>query len=1022
MHRAMVGLPPRSSLPFRVARACALVAACAGLAASAWGQDSAHPARERRFVVAGPAGAIDLTAAPRASREFRAEAPRFMRHRVVIVTEGDLTPAHRERISALGGGPARALGNGSYTVAIAPDRVAELEREPWVRSVAWFRPEWKVAPDLGRRVFDDPERRTLADRGMSRVQVHLFADAAAPEVIAVRDAISDLPGAVVYATSVIGSSTMISADVARADFEAIAGIPSVQFVEPAPEITFRNNTARGVVQSNTPGNVPLHNAGLTGLGQTIAVCDSGLDTAHCAFIGVGKLVAFNGAPNVTDHGTHVACIAAGDAVVAGDLRGHAYQAGLVFSRTPAFTFDQLGDVFEIQASQGAFVHSNSWGDDNATIYTGMCRSIDDFMHADEDQLVVFAATNQTLLRTPENSKNALSVAAVNDSPNQDFYCSGGFGLTSDDRLKPDVAAPGCSITSADGLTACSTRTTSGTSMATPAVSATAVLLRQYFTEGRYPTGTPTPSDAFVPSGALLKAMLINSATGVVGVPDLPASENSFRAWGRILSDDVAYLPGDTRRTCVVDVRNADGLVSGGFFEVPVLVTGSAELLKITLTWTDPPPAPGIQTALVNDLNLTVTAPNATAYLGNNFTGGVSAPGGAADTRNNVEQVHISAPDPGVWTVRIDASSIPEGTQGFALVVTGEIDPGVVPLTVSSIDPPSTIAPGAAAPTFQVRIAEGSDTLVPGSPSLHYRYAGPTFSTKPLAPLGGDLYEAELPKASCGHTPEFYVSAEGAVSGIVASPITGLSGARTAAVGTSTTSEIFSEDFETGIPGDWTISGAPAEWNPPDDPGPWYATSGCSGGGGCTGSTWAYCGNPNTCTYDGAGTVNASLFTPAINLPAIGPNERLRLVFCTAMSNENASRYDRGIVRIAGLDLDETPHTDGAWITREVDLSGFAGQSVQLEFWFNTFDTFSNAFGGWKIDSIAVERTTFACVEPCPGDLNASGTVDAADFTILAGSFGLQPNATRSEGDLNADGKVDAQDFVIFAGVFGTECD
>lgn len=48
-------------------------------------------------------------------------------------------------------------------------------------------------------------------------------------------------------------------------------------------------------------------------------------------------------------------------------------------------------------------------------------------------------------------------------------------------------------------------------MATPVAAASATLLRQYFMDGFYPTGLRTSANAFIPTGALVKAMLINSA-------------------------------------------------------------------------------------------------------------------------------------------------------------------------------------------------------------------------------------------------------------------------------------------------------------------------------------------------------------------------------------------------------------------------------------------------------------------------------------------------------------------------------
>ena len=89
-------------------------------------------------------------------------------------------------------------------------------------------------------------------------------------------------------------------------------------------------------------------------------------------------------------------------------------------------------------------------------------------------------------------------------------------------LKPDIAAPGSFLTSAKGAgygskptndTSLNTLTTYyGTSMATPVISGSAALFRQYFMQGWYPKRTPTKNDGFTPSSSLLKAALINSAS------------------------------------------------------------------------------------------------------------------------------------------------------------------------------------------------------------------------------------------------------------------------------------------------------------------------------------------------------------------------------------------------------------------------------------------------------------------------------------------------------------------------------
>jgi hypothetical protein len=51
----------------------------------------------------------------------------------------------------------------------------------------------------------------------------------------------------------------------------------------------------------------------------------------------------------------------------------------------------------------------------------------------------------------------------------------------------------------------------------------------------------------------------------------------------------------------------------------------------------------------------------------------------------------------------------------------------------------------------------------------------------------------------------------------------------------------------------------------------------------------------------------------------------------------------------------------------------------------------------------------------PGDFNEDGTIDMADFLILAANF--DTGRTFAEGDNNFDGRVDLQDFVEFRILF-----
>ncbi|BDA48510.1 probable serine protease/ABC transporter B family protein tagD [Coccomyxa sp. Obi] len=91
-----------------------------------------------------------------------------------------------------------------------------------------------------------------------------------------------------------------------------------------------------------------------------------------------------------------------------------------------------------------------------------------------------------------------------------FFSS--IGPTLDGRIKPDIIATGTTISTSSSRQAndytCSLDAMRGTSMATPMVAGGLLLIRQYFTEGWYPSGAPNSSCSYTPSGPLMKAVLL----------------------------------------------------------------------------------------------------------------------------------------------------------------------------------------------------------------------------------------------------------------------------------------------------------------------------------------------------------------------------------------------------------------------------------------------------------------------------------------------------------------------------------
>jgi len=107
-------------------------------------------------------------------------------------------------------------------------------------------------------------------------------------------------------------------------------------------------------------------------------------------------------------------------------------------------------------------------------------------------------------------------------------------------------------------------------------------------------------------------------------------------------------------------------------------------------------------------------------------------------------------------------------------------------------------------TIEVQINEIGDTYVDGSGLLHYRFDDGTFQSVSLTHINDNLYEAILPSASCGDSPEFYFSAETSSSGIITSPSNAPSSVYDCLVGEFT--ELFSDDFETDT--GWTVEDSP----------------------------------------------------------------------------------------------------------------------------------------------------------------------------------------------------------------------
>jgi hypothetical protein len=208
-------------------------------------------------------------------------------------------------------------------------------------------------------------------------------------------------------------------------------------------------------------------------------------------------------------------------------------------------------------------------------------------------------------------------------------------------------------------------------MAAPTVAGLAALVRQYFTEGYSPSGMARPEDAFEPSAALVKAVLIASAVDLSarGCPAEPIPSHD-QGWGLVQLDTALAFAGGRHRLLIDDHRAGFAAADDPPVRVQLSLTEPGPL-KVVLAWTDAPSTSLADVNLLNDLDLVVTGPDG-FYLGNVFAGGRSIAGGNPDRVNNVEVVYLPEAAKGPWSIEIRAAAIPVPEQDFALVATGPV--------------------------------------------------------------------------------------------------------------------------------------------------------------------------------------------------------------------------------------------------------------------------------------------------------------------------------------------------------------
>jgi len=237
-----------------------------------------------------------------------------------------------------------------------------------------------------------------------------------------------------------------------------------------------------------------------------------------------------------------------------------------------------------------------------------------------NQLNIVFLVNKSVLAIMKDSNNVsvLSDYVVNNS----YHYEPGFfssrGPSNSGLIKPEIVAPEMIRSARAKCRGCSadlTVTKEGTSMAVPAVSGSAMLVRQYYRQGFYPYGYPNKESSILPSSSLIKATIITSCAPLTTQTLIPDVVGGF---GSIHIGDALFLDNDTP----FGTRIADNVLIKPKEDIKSCITieNTSENLIIVISWLDPPMNHDNPIPLNSDLDLYVIDPSGKVFFGNNYDG------------------------------------------------------------------------------------------------------------------------------------------------------------------------------------------------------------------------------------------------------------------------------------------------------------------------------------------------------------------------------------------------------------------
>lgn len=423
--------------------------------------------------------------------------------------------------------------------------------------------------------------------------------------------------------------------------------------------------------------------GFTGQGVRGEVMDGNVRDTHVD-LRTPPLLFHGNRSGSASHGTPTTGIVFGRGIGNRQGRGMLPDGQGIFADYDFAQTNRYTHTMELQqAPYFAVFQSNSWGDARTRSYTNISFQMDEIIF-DADFLICQSQSNagNQDSRPQAWAKNIVSVGGVyhrNTLTKSDDAWSGGasIGPAADGRIKPDLTHFYDNIFTTSSTSDTSyTSTFGGTSGATPITAGHFGVMFQMWHKGVFGNYAPGHSVfAARPHFTTAKAIMINTADQYPFSGTGHDLTRVHQGWG------------------MADLRILYGLRDNMFVvneDVPLRLNESASwklhvpagqpMLRVTMTYADPPGTTSSTQHRINDLDLRVVSPSGTVYWGNNglLEGNFSTPGGNPNTKDTVENIFIQNPSSGTWTVEVIAREINQDqhieTQqmdaDFALVASG----------------------------------------------------------------------------------------------------------------------------------------------------------------------------------------------------------------------------------------------------------------------------------------------------------------------------------------------------------------